>query len=257
MDPDKEGGLGLLEKILGPIERLVYKVAHVDPKRQQNWKQYARAMLMLGMVTTVLSYGLYRIQDILPLKANMPNLAATEDKNGVINGGGKVPGIIAFIQAASFATNTDWQSYEPEQMFTHFSQIVSTTLHFFFSSAVGIGVAAALVRGVARQKTRNIGNFWVDLTRITLYLFLPVCLVFALLDVWQGIPMNYRPYTRAVGLDPTAAATAGQPNVQTIVQGPMAAFAAPKVFGLNGPGITGADCATRSRTPRRSPSSCN
>ncbi len=243
LDPDKEGGLGLLEKLLGPLERLVYKVACVNPKKQQNWKQYALAMLMLGMVTTVLSYGLYRIQDILPLKANLPSLGATVDKNDIINGGGKVPGIIAFIQAVSFSTNTDWQSYEPEQMFTHFSQIVSTALHFFFSSAIGIGVAAALVRGVARQQTRNIGNFWVDLTRITLYLFLPVCLVFALVDVWQGIPMNFRPYTQAVTLDQTSAASAAQPNVQTIVQGPMAAYAAPKVLGLNGPGITGADCA--------------
>jgi K+-transporting ATPase ATPase A chain len=243
LDPDREGGLGLLEKILGPLERLVYKVAFINPRKQQNWKQYALAMLMLGMVTTVLSYGLYRIQDLLPLQANVKSLAGTVDANEVINGGGKVPGIIAFIQSVSFATNTDWQSYEPEQMFTHCSQIVATMLHFFFSSAVGISVAAALVRGVARQQTRNIGNFWVDLTRITLYLFLPVCLAFALLDVWQGIPMNFRAYTQATVLDQTGVAPGGQPSVQTIVQGPMAAFAAPKVFGLNGPGITGADCA--------------
>ncbi len=141
LDPDKEGGLGLLEKILGPVERLVYTVARVDPKRQQNWKQYTLSLLMLGMVTTAISYGLYRIQDLLPLQANMSSLAASTDKNNVINGGGKVPGIIAFIQAISFATNTDWQSYEPEQMFTHFSQTVSTALHFFFSSAVGIAAA--------------------------------------------------------------------------------------------------------------------
>ena len=243
LDPDKEGGLGWLEKILGPLERLVYLVARVNPKKQQNWKQYALSMLMLGMVTTVLSYGLFRIQDILPLKANLASLGATVDKNDVINGGGKVPAIIAFLQAVSFATNTDWQSYEPEQMFTHFSQIVATMLHFFFSAAVGIAVAAALVRGVARQQTRNIGNFWVDLTRITLYLFVPVCLVFALLNVWQGIPMNFHPYTQATTLDQTAAAAPAKPVVQSIVQGPMAAFAAPKVFGLNGPGITGGDCA--------------
>ena len=243
LDPDKEGGLGLLEKILGPLERLVYLVARVNPKKQQNWKQYALSMLMLGMVTTLLSYGLFRIQDILPLKANMASLGATVDKNDVINGGGKVPAIIAFLQAVSFATNTDWQSYEPEQMFTHFSQLVATMLHFFFSSAVGIAVAAALVRGVARQQTRNIGNFWVDLTRITLYLFVPICLVFALLNVWQGIPMNFRPYTQATTLDQSAAAAPAKPVVQTIVQGPMAAYAAPKVLGLNGPGITGADCA--------------
>ncbi len=242
LDPDKEGGLGLLEKILGPVERLVYKVARVNPKKQQNWKQYTLSLLMLGMVTTAMSYGLYRIQDILPLQANMSSLAQSVDKNDAINGGGKVPGIIAFIQSVSFATNTDWQSYEPEQMFTHFSQTVSTMLHFFFSSAVGIAAAVALVRGIARQQTRNLGNFWVDLTRITLYLFIPICLVFALLNVWQGIPMNYRPYTQATTLDQSAAA-ADKPAQQPIVQGPMAAYAAPKVLGLNGPGITGADCA--------------
>ena len=178
-----------------------------------------------------------------PCRRTCPASAGTVDKNDVINGGGKVPGIIAFLQAVSFATNTDWQSYEPEQMFTHFSQIVSTVLHFFFSSAVGIAAAAALVRGIARQQTRNIGNFWVDLTRITLYLFIPMCLVFALLNVWQGMPMNYRPYTQATTLDQSAAPSPTQPSVQPIVQGPIAAYAAPKVLGLNGPGITGADCA--------------
>ena len=243
LDPDKEGGLGLLEKILGPVEWLVYKMARVNPKRQQNWKQYTLSLLMLGMVTTVLSYGLYRIQDLLPLQANMPSLSQSVDQNEVINGKGKVPGIIAFLQSVSFATNTDWQSYEPEQMFTHFSQTVSTGLHFFFSAAVGIAAAVAVVRGIARQETRNIGNFWVDLTRITLYLFIPICLVYALIDVWQGMPMNYRPYTQATTLDQSAAAAPDKPTVQPIVQGPIAAYAAPKVLGLNGPGITGADCA--------------
>ena len=99
-----------------------------------------------------------------------------------------------------------------------------------------------MVRGIARQQTRNLGNFWVDLTRITLYLFIPICLVFALLNVWQGIPMNYRPYTQATTLDQSAAA-ADKPAQQPIVQGPMAAYAAPKVLGLNGPGILRRDCA--------------
>ncbi|MGA2067116.1 MAG: potassium-transporting ATPase subunit KdpA [Thermoguttaceae bacterium] len=243
LDPDKEGGLGLLEKIFAPVEWLVYKLARINPKKQQNWKQYALSLLMLGMVTTVLSYGLYRIQDILPLKDNLKSLGATVDENGVINGGGKVPAIIAFIQAVAFSTNTDWQSYEPEQMFTHFSQIVTTMLHFFFSSAVGIAAAAALVRGVARQQTRNIGNFWVDLTRIALYLFIPICLVYALVSVWQGMPMNYREYTQATTLEQPAAASPAEPMKQPIVQGPIAAFSGPKVLGLNGPGITGADTA--------------
>jgi K+-transporting ATPase ATPase A chain len=253
LDPEQEGGMGFLEKIFGPIERLVYKFARVDPKKQQNWKQYTLAMLMLGMVTMVIGYGLYRIQDILPLRANMPNLVQAVDKNGIIGpptydnsgkltSGGKIPAIIAFIQSSSFATNTDWQSYEPEQMFTHFSQAITTSLHFFFSSAVGIAVAAVLVRGIARRQTTDIGNFWVDLTRITLYLFIPICLVFATLDIWQGIPMNFRSYTSATTVDQSSA-TPGSPVSQGIVQGPMASFDAPKVLGLNGPGITGADCA--------------
>jgi potassium-transporting ATPase potassium-binding subunit len=242
LDPDQEGGVGLLEKIFGPIERLVYKIAHVNPKKQQNWKQYCLSLLMLGMVTVLLSYGLYRLQDILPLKANMPNLAQSVDKSGVINGGGKVPAIIAFIQSSSFATNTDWQSYEPEQMFTYFSQCCNTPLHFFFSAEVGIAAAAVVVRAVRRKQTTDIGNFWVDLTRMTLYLFLPICFVFALLDVWQGIPMNFRHYTPAAVLDQSGATTATPTVTQTIVQGPIASFCAPKVLGLNGPGYTGADC---------------
>ena len=246
LDPEQEGGMGLLEKIFGPIERLVYKFARVNPKKQQNWKQYTLAMLMLGMVTMLVGYGLYRIQDLLPLQANMPSLAQSVDKSGVINGGGKIPAIIAFIQSSSFATNTDWQSYEPEQMFTYFSQAVTTTLHFFFSSAaVGIAVAAvAGPRRAARKQTTDlIGNFWVDLTRITLYLFIPICLVFALLDTWQGIPMNFRPYTAAAAVDQSnatadpAAWTANNPAR------PDGILLRPKVLGLNGPGITGADCA--------------
>ena len=243
LDPDKEGGMGILEKIFGPVERLVYWVARVNPKKQQNWKQYMIAMLMLGMVTMLVSYGLYRMQDVLPLKQNIANLGQSVDGNGYINGGGKVPAIIAFLQASSFATNTDWQSYEPEQMFTHFSQCCNTMLHFFFSSAVGIAAAAALVRGIARKQTTDIGNFWVDLTRITLYLFIPICLVFATLLLWQGTPMNFRPYTQAAMVDQSGAVSATQPAVQGIVQGPMAAYAAPKVLGLNGPGFTGTDCA--------------
>jgi K+-transporting ATPase ATPase A chain len=246
LDPDRDGGMGILEKILGPVERLTYKVARVNPKHQQNWKQYAIAMLMLGMVTILLSYGLYRMQDVIPSRLGSQNMAGMMSQakiDGVPNNAGKVPAFIAFIQACSFATNTDWQSYEPELMFTHFSQIVSTGLHFFFSSAVGIAVAAVLVRGVARKQTTNIGNFWVDLTRITLYLFIPICLVYALIDIATGIPMNFNGYTTANTLDQSAATSTTQPTQQVIVQGPMAAYCAPKVLGLNGPGFTGADCA--------------
>jgi potassium-transporting ATPase potassium-binding subunit len=243
LDPEVEGGVGPLEKILGPIERFTYFIARVDPKKQQNWKQYLLSLLMLGLVTMIISYALFRVQDLLPLKQNMANLAQSVDKSDVINGGGKVPGIIAFIQASSFATNTDWQSYEPEQMFTYFSQTVASALHFFFSSEIGIAGAAVVVRAIRRKETRDIGNFWVDLTRQTLYLFLPICVVFAVVDISQGIPMNFRGYTQANALDQSGAASTTQPTVQGIAQGPMASFCAPKVLGLNGPGFTGADCA--------------
>jgi K+-transporting ATPase ATPase A chain len=184
------------------------------------------------------------VQDIMPLKANLANLTNTVGKDpDVINGGGKVSPVISFIQAISFSTNTDWQSYEPEQTYTYFSQTVPTLIHFFFSSIVGIAVAAALVRGVVRKQTNVIGNFWVDLTRCTLYLFLPICIVFSLLDVWQGIPMNFRPYATVNVVDQSSVAPKAPPAQQTILQGPMAAYCAPKVLGLNGPGFTGADCA--------------
>jgi K+-transporting ATPase ATPase A chain len=243
LDPEREGGLGILEKILGPIERLIYKIGWVDRKKEQNWKQYCLAVLMFGAVATIFSYGCYRVQDLMPLKQNMANLSNTVGKDpNVINGAGKVSPIISFIQAVSFSTNTDWQSYEPEQTYTYFSQVVPTLIHFFFSSIVGIAVAAALVRGVVRRQSNVIGNFWVDLTRCTLYLFLPICLVFATLNVWQGIPMNFRPYSQVKVLDQSGA-SGNTPVTQTILQGPMAAFTAPKVLGLNGPGFTGADCA--------------
>jgi potassium-transporting ATPase potassium-binding subunit len=254
-DPEVEGGMGILEKVFGPVERLIYKIGGIDPKKQQNWKQYCMAVLIFGAVATVFSYGCYRLQDVLPLKQNMANLTNTVgadpnaitgptfDASGKLISGGKVSPIISFIQAASFSTNTDWQSYEPEQTYTYFSQIVPTLIHFFFSSIVGIAVAAALVRGVVRKQSNVIGNFWIDLTRGTLYLFLPICVVFAMLDVWQGIPMSFRAYTAATAVDQSAAVSTTQPVAQTVLQGPMAAYCAPKVLGLNGPGFTGADCA--------------
>jgi K+-transporting ATPase ATPase A chain len=116
-------------------------------------------------------------------------------------------------------------------------------MQFFFSAAIGIAVAAVLVRGISRKQTNDIGNFWVDLTRITLYLFLPICFVYAILLAWQGTPMNIKSYSSVNALDQSAAASTTQPTMQTIVQGPMASYCAPKVLGLNGPGFTGTDNA--------------
>ena len=259
LDPDKEGGMGLLERILGPIERPVYRLAGVDPRRQQNWKQYLPVDAHAGHGDHARQLRLVScIQDILPLRANMPaawaQIRRQERRHRHANGRSEdEPGDRRRQSARHHRlrpvdqlrhTNTDWQSYEPEQMFTHFSQLVSTMIHFFFSSAVGIGVAAALVRGAGAAADEEHRQFLGRFDRgSTLYLFIPTCLVFALLNVWQGIPMDFRPYTAANVVDQSTGTTPGQTVTQTIVQGPIAAFAAPKVFGLNGPGITGADCA--------------
>ena len=242
LDPEVEGGMGFLEKwwCLGGIEKIIYKIGGVDPKKQQNWKQYCIALLVFGAIATAASYVCYRAQDILPLKQNIANLTntvgsnpdvitgATVDASGKLTSGGKVSPIISFIQAISFATNTDWQSYEPEVTYTYFSQTVPTAIHFFFSSAVGIAVAGALVRGVVRKQTYLLGNFWVDLTRITLYLFIPICLVYSLVDCWQGIPMNFHSYVTANTIDQSGAVSATQPSTQTILEGPMASYCAPR-----------------------------
>ena len=207
LDPDKEGGLGWLEKIFGPVERLVYLVARVNPKKQQNWKQYALSLLMLGMVTTVLSYGLFRIQDILPLKANWPAWAYGGSerrrqwrREGAGNHRFPPSGVLCHqYRLAELRARAD--------VYTFLATRGHDAALFLFVGRRHCR-GCRVVRGVARQQTRNIGNFWVDLTRITLYLFIPVCLVFALLNVWQGIPMNYRAYTQATTLDQSAAPSA-------------------------------------------------
>ena len=220
-------------------------------------------MLMLGMVTTLVSYGLFRIQDILPLRANMPSLAQSVHKNDVIGtptvypktnqvtAGGKVPGIIAFVQSISFATNTDWQSYEPEQMFTHFSQLVDhDPLLFLFGGGNWRGGGAGPRRGAAADEEHRqfLARFDAD-HALPVYSDLP-----GLRPVERsaghpdGLPALHR---RANVVDESTGTTPGQTVTQTIVQGPIAAFATPKVFGLNGPGITGADLPIPSRTPRR------
>jgi K+-transporting ATPase ATPase A chain len=209
-----------LDRVVGPVERLTYRVCSIDPQREQSWTGYAFSLLAFSVVGLFFTYFILRYQDHLPLNPqHLPGLS---------------PGL-AFNTAASFTTNTNWQSYGGETTMSQFSQMVALTIHNFTSAAAGIGIAAALVRGIARHSAQTIGNFWTDVVRVTYYLLAPVCVVFALVLVSQGVIQNFAPYTVAHPID--AATT------QTIVQGPMASQVAIKMLGTNGGGYVNANAA--------------
>jgi len=191
----------------------------VDAGKEQDWKQYTFAMLLFSMVSCVFTYAILRLQHLLPL--NPQGLAA-------------LTAHLAFNTAVSFTTNTNWQSYVGETTMSYLSQMVALALHNFVSAATGIAIAAALVRGISRHSARTIGNFWVDLVRTTYYLLLPICLVFAVFLVSQGMIQNFKAYTQATTVEGAQ---------QTIVQGPMASQVAIKMLGTNGGGYVNANAA--------------
>jgi K+-transporting ATPase ATPase A chain len=221
LDPN---GKTWFDPILRPIERLLYKIFGVDPHKEQDWKQYAVAMLIFSMVTMLFTYGILRLQDHLPFHGYVDALS---------NKTALTPSL-SFNTAASFTTNTNWQNYGGENTMSYFSQMVALASHNFWSAAVGIAIAAALVRGLARDRAKTIGNFWVDLVRLHLYLLIPFCIVFALFLVSQGMIMNFRPTSTVTTLG------GGQ---QTIVQGPVASQIAIKMLGTNGGGYYNANAA--------------
>ena len=232
LDPEQAGGGTFLDPALGWLERIIYRILRVDPKREQNWKQYGIAMLIFSLVTMMMTYGVLRLQDHLPLHQNLVGLSNRT----------AMTGDLAFNTSASFTTNTNWQSYAGENTMTYLSQMLALASHNFFSAAVGIAVAAAVIRGIARSKTSTIGNFWRDLIRLHLYLLLPICLVYALALVSQGMIQNFTPYTTVSTLDQTGA-TAAQAIQQTIAQGPAASQVAIKMLGTNGGGFFNANAA--------------
>ena len=164
LDPEVSGGT-FLDPILRHIERLIYWILRIDPKREHSWKQYGTAMLIFSLVTTLMTYTILRTQDKLPL--NPQHMTAVADH-------------LALNTSVSFTTNTNWQSYAGESTMSYFSQMLALASHNFFSAATGIAIAAALVRGIARSGAKTIGNFWRDLVRLHLYLLLPICLVYAI-----------------------------------------------------------------------------
>jgi K+-transporting ATPase ATPase A chain len=241
-----------LDPVLKPLERLTYRVMGVRSDEEHDWRRYTWAMLLFSLVSCIFTYVILRLQDKLPFQSlfNPQGLPALSPD-------------LAFNTAVSFTTNTNWQSYGGESTMSYFSQMVALVIHNFVSAAIGIAIAAALVRGIARHSTKLLGNFWVDLVRTTYYLLLPICLVFAVFLVSQGMIQNFKPYTKAKLVEPMKVSVAktdkdgkpvldkdGKPVMeeqtvteQTIVQGPMASQIAIKMLGTNGGGYANANAA--------------
>jgi potassium-transporting ATPase potassium-binding subunit len=231
LDPDQAGGT-FLDPVLGKLERFIYWVMRVDPKREHTWKQYGIAMLIFSLVTAAMTYGILRFQEHLPWHQNLDNLSNRT----------AMTGDLAFNTSASFTTNTNWQSYSGENTMTYLSQMLALASHNFFSAAVGIAVAAAVIRGIARNRIGTLGNFWRALVRLHLYLLLPICILYALFLVSQGVIQNFNPYTTVSAIDQSGA-TASQAIQQTIAQGPVASQIAIKMLGTNGGGFFNANAA--------------
>jgi K+-transporting ATPase ATPase A chain len=223
------GGKTFLDPALKPVERLLYRLMGVDPKKEQGWKQYALSLLAFSFVGLLFTYAILRLQHRLPLNPQ---------------GFGPLKPDLAFNTAASFTTNTNWQNYGGESTLSYFSQMVGLVFHNFVSAAVGLAVAAALVRGIARSSAKTIGNFWADLVRLNLYLLLPLSLGFALFLVSQGTIQNFKPYERARPVEASSLQPSqNDPPGQTIAQGPAASQTAIKMLGTNGGGFFNANAA--------------
>ncbi len=205
-------------KFLAPVERGIYRICGVRGE-EQHWTTYTIAMLAFSIAGFVSLYLMQRLQGLLPY--NPQGMAAVTPD-------------LSFNTSISFITNTNWQSYSGETTMSYLVQMLGLTVHNFVSAATGIALAIALIRGFARRSAKTLGNFWVDLTRCTLYLLLPLSLIFALFLVWQGVPQNLHAYTAAVGLDGVK---------QLIAQGPVASQEAIKMLGTNGGGFFNANSA--------------
>jgi K+-transporting ATPase ATPase A chain len=225
-----EGRKTLLDPLLLPIEKLLYRWTGIHREEEMRWTEYGAAMLIFSLATALLTYVVERAQHVLPW--NPQHLAG-------------VAPALAWSTAISFTTNTNWQSYVPEQTMSYLTQMFGLATHNFWSAATGIALAVAFIRGIARREMKTLGNFWVDLTRATLWILLPISCVIALVLVSQGVIQNLRPYDTAQLLEPQTQTTTGQDgkpttttiSTQTIAQGPVASQEAIKMLGTNGGGF--------------------
>src|SRR5262245_13163949 len=222
-----QGQRTLLHPVIRPLEVLVYKVCGVREEEEQPWTRYTASLLAFSVFAFLFPYALMRLQGLLPL-------------NPQGFGAGQVAPDQSFNTAISFMTNTNWQWYSGESTMSYLVQMAALAVQNFVSAGAGIAVAIALIRGFARQETDRIGNFWVDLTRSTLYVLLPVCVVVSVVLISQGAIQNFQPYT--------VAKTLGRAR-QTIPHGPAAAQVASKMFATNGGGFLNANSAHPFESP--------
>ena len=214
-----EGQRTFLSPVFLPLERAIYRACGIHPEDEQDWKSYTVALLAFNLVGLVLLFAILLLQGSLPLNPqHLPGLEWT----------------LAFNTAVSFVTNTNWQAYSGEASLSYLSQMLGLTVQNFVSAAVGLAVLVALARGIARKSTNNLGNFWVDLTRATLYGLIPLCLLLALLLVWQGVPQTFLDYAHPLTV---------QGADQSIPLGPAASQIAIKQLGTNGGGFFGVNSA--------------
>ncbi|WP_370601243.1 potassium-transporting ATPase subunit KdpA [Pseudomonas nitroreducens] len=214
-----EGQRTFLSPVFLPVERAIYRACGIHPEDEQDWKSYTVALLAFNLAGLALLFAILMLQGTLPLNPqHLPGLEWT----------------LAFNTAVSFVTNTNWQAYSGEASLSYLSQMLGLTVQNFVSAAVGLAVLVALARGISRKSTNNLGNFWVDLTRATLYGLIPLCLLLALLLVWQGVPQTFLDYAHALTL---------QGADQSIPLGPAASQIAIKQLGTNGGGFFGVNSA--------------
>ena len=220
-----EGDRTFLSPVLRPVERTVYRFCGIDETVEQGWKAYVISVLVLAAVAIVALYAMLRLQDILPLNP-AGNAAQTPD--------------LAFNTSVSFETNTNWQNYSGETGATYLTQAAGLAVRNFTSAATGLAVAIALVRGLVRRNSKTLGNFWVDLTRGTIYVLLPIAFVFAIVLVWQGVPQTWNANTTVTTL---------QGAQQTIAIGPVASQEVIKEIGNNGGGFFNANSSHPFESP--------
>src|SRR5215471_17615950 len=227
----------LMDPALRPVERLLYRVTGVDENHEMRWTEYAIAMLLFSVVSMIVLYLMQRLQGYLPFNPQ---------KLGAVS-----PAHVAFNTAASFTSNTNWQAYAGETTMSYFTQMAGLAYHNFVSAAVGIALAIAFIRGVARRQMQTIGNFWVDLVRSCLWVLLPFCVVGALVLVSQGVVQNLNPYDTVKLIEPMQVqktdadgkSVTQTVTEQTIAQGPVASQEIIKEFGTNGGGFFNANSA--------------
>src|SRR6266699_2913514 len=208
-----------LSPSLRPVEAGIYRAGGVDEKREQHWLTYTVAMLLFHVGGVLIIYALMRLQAVLPFNPAEQS-AVAED--------------LSFNTAISFITNTNWQNYGGESTLSYLVQMLGLTHQNFLSAATGIALAVALIRGFARASMKTVGNFWVDVTRCTLYILLPICVVYTIFLIWQGMPQTLGPYVDATTLEGAK---------QTIAVGPVASQVAIKMLGTNGGGFFNANAA--------------